>query len=348
MGRSPVQGRSPEPSRGVSPRCLVIHPGALGDVLLAVPALAHLSGLGFETTLAVDGRLAALFAASGLVHEARDLESLALHRLFVAPAESKALGSGDAYDAVVSWFGAGDATFRESLAATARTVVVARAAPPPGTGRHVARHLLETLAALGPLPADWPDARFGAAASDQAAVTAWLGDRGIEPAAAIVLQPGAGSASKIWPGFAELARRLRGAGTPVVALAGPADRVAAEALLSDGAMDGEHLARDWPLPRVAALLSLARAAVGNDSGPTHLAAVVGCPTVAVFGPSDPAVWAPIGRHVRVVAGRRGGATWSGVDVERVEAALRELPAGRAARRAGSSPVPVAAAGHAWR
>lgn len=333
----------------MSPRCLVIHPGALGDVLLAVPALAHLSRLGFGTTLAVDARLAALFTASGLVDGVRDLESLALHRLFVEPADSKALGAGAAYDAVVSWFGAGDATFRASLAAAARTVVVARAAPPPGAGRHVARHLLETLTAFGPLPADWPDARFGVAASDQGKVAAWLGDRGIEPAAVIVLQPGAGSASKIWPGFAELARRLRGAGTPVVALAGPADQVAVEALVSDGAMDEEHLARDWPLPRIAALLSLARAAVGNDSGPTHLAAVVGCPTVALFGPSDPAMWAPIGLHVRVVAGPRGGATWTGVDVERVQAALRELPTRRAvARRAGSSLVPVAAAGHAWR
>jgi ADP-heptose:LPS heptosyltransferase len=332
----------------VSPRCLVIHPGALGDVLLAVPALAHLRGLGFETTLAVDARLTELFAASGVVHEARDLESLALHRLFVEHVDSKVLGPVGAYDAVVSWFGAGDATFRASLAAAGRTVVVARAAPPPGAGRHVARHLLETLAALGPVPADWPDARFGAAGSDQATVSAWLGDRGIEPAAAVVLQPGAGSASKIWPGFAALARRLRGAGTPVVALVGPADQEAVQALLSDGAMDEEYLARDWPLPRVAALLSLARAAVGNDSGPTHLAAVVGCPTVAVFGPSDPAVWAPVGLHVRVVAGPRGGGTWSGVDIERVEAALRELPPRRAPWRAGSSPGPVVAAGHVWR
>ena len=50
---------APESGGRVSPTCLVVHPGALGDVLLAVPALAHLRALGFRTTLAVPGRLVA-------------------------------------------------------------------------------------------------------------------------------------------------------------------------------------------------------------------------------------------------------------------------------------------------
>jgi ADP-heptose:LPS heptosyltransferase len=332
----------------MSPRCLVIHPGALGDVLLAVPALAHLSRLGFRTTLAVESRLVTLFEGSGLVDEARDLESLALHRLFVEPAALHEPGTGGAYDAIVSWFGAGDPTFRASLAAAARSVVVARAAPPPGGRRQVARHLLETLAPLGPLPADWPDARLRVAAADRGTAAAWLETRGIGPAMAIVLQPGAGSASKLWPGFAALARRLRDTAVPVISLAGPADGAVVDALVSGGTVDEALVARDWPLPRVAALLSLARGMVGNDSGPTHLAAAVGCPTVAVFGPTDPAVWAPLGPHVRVVAGREGDAPWSGVEVDRVEAALRELPArGTAARPAGTNPPTAALAGRAW-
>jgi ADP-heptose:LPS heptosyltransferase len=78
-------------------------------------------------------------------------------------------------------------------------------------------------------------------------------------------------------------------------------------------------------------LSLARAAVGNDSGPTHLAAVVGCPTVALFGPTDPAVWAPVGSHVRIVGARADdGAPWA--DVDQVEVALRALLVGSDASR----------------
>ncbi len=171
----------------------------------------------------------------------------------------------------------------------------------------------------GPLPAGLPHARLRATEADLAVAREWLAARGIGSAEAVVLQPGAGSAAKVWPGFAALARRLRAGGVPLVALAGPADGPAVEALLEDGALQEETLARDWPLPEIAALLSLARAVVGNDSGPTHLAAAVGCPTVALFGPTDPAVWAPAGAHVRVVARPAGGAPWA--DVERVVAAL---------------------------
>jgi ADP-heptose:LPS heptosyltransferase len=329
----------------MSPHCLVIHPGALGDVLLAGPALVHLGRLGFRTTLAVTSRLVALFAGSGLVGSARDVEGLELQRLFVEAGGSGTLGAAGACDAIVSWFGAGDPTFRASLVRSGCPAVIARAAPPPGAGRHVARHLLETLAPLGPLPPSLPEARLGVRPVDRSWAESWLGARGIEPAKAVVLQPGAGGADKMWPGFAALARRLRETGFPVVALAGPADRSAVEALLAEGALGEDAVARDWPLPRVAALLALARAAVGNDSGPTHLAAAVGCPTVAVFGPTDPAVWAPVGPRVRVVAGSAGARPWTEVGVARVEAALRALlTGGEAPSRSGTAPVGV---GPAW-
>jgi heptosyltransferase III len=321
----------------VTPRCLVIHPGALGDVLLAGPALAHLRQLGFRTALGVVPRLVELFAGSGLVDAAQDLDSLALHRLFVDPASPAALRTVAGYDAIVSWLGAGDPAFRASLARLGRPVVIARAAPPTAARRHVSRHLLETLAPLGPVPPEVPQARLDVSAVDRRAAEAWLGARGLRPAEAVVLQPGAGSPAKAWPGFGSLARRLRDAGMAVAALAGPADGFAVECLVGAGALPEDALARDWPLPRVAALLSVAGAAVGNDSGPTHLAAAVGCPTVALFGPTDPAVWAPRGRHVRVLSGGSPDPPWAGITVDRVEAALRALLAGRGAGTRCESP-----------
>ena len=42
--------------------------------------------------------------------------------------------------------------------------------------------------------------------------------------------------------------------------------------------------------------------IGNDSGMTHLAAAVGTPVIAVFGPTDPAVWGPRGKKVRILWG----------------------------------------------
>jgi ADP-heptose:LPS heptosyltransferase len=61
-----------------------------------------------------------------------------------------------------------------------------------------------------------------------------------------------------------------------------------------------RLLLDRPLVVVAAILRRARAFLGNDSGISHLAGMLGLPTLALFGPTDPALWAPLGPRVRVL------------------------------------------------
>jgi len=56
------------------------------------------------------------------------------------------------------------------------------------------------------------------------------------------------------------------------------------------------------LYELACWLAGARLYIGNDAGITHLAAAVGTPVVAIFGPTDPRVWSPRGKSVHVVAG----------------------------------------------
>ena len=53
---------------------------------------------------------------------------------------------------------------------------------------------------------------------------------------------------------------------------------------------------------VAGVLAQARLFVGQDSGVTHMAGLMGVPTIALFGPTDPARWAPCGAHVIVIRG----------------------------------------------
>ncbi len=59
---------------------------------------------------------------------------------------------------------------------------------------------------------------------------------------------------------------------------------------------------------LACWIRTARVYIGNDSGITHLAAAAGASVVAIFGPTDPAVWAPRGRLTRVVSGKLDGIT----------------------------------------
>ncbi|MDR0994016.1 MAG: glycosyltransferase family 9 protein [Verrucomicrobiota bacterium] len=121
----------------------------------------------------------------------------------------------------------------------------------------------------------------------------------------VLLSPGSGWAGKNWPAprFAALAGQLeRGQHAQVAWLGGPGE----ERLLPahSAAVRWNWVGR-LPIPLLAAVMEQATVWVGNDSGPMHLAAAVGTPTVSIWGPTSPVVWAPRGeRHIHF---RRGSA-----------------------------------------
>jgi ADP-heptose:LPS heptosyltransferase len=85
----------------------------------------------------------------------------------------------------------------------------------------------------------------------------------------------------------------------VVALGGPAEEARAMDLPHDVAVRGA------PLDRIAAVLARAPRYLGNDSGISHLAALVGGRGVAVFGPTDPVAWRPRGDGIGVLYAPQG-------------------------------------------
>jgi ADP-heptose:LPS heptosyltransferase len=118
------------------------------------------------------------------------------------------------------------------------------------------------------------------------------------PERVIALHPGAGSPRKRWPAdrFAELAALASAAGYAPLLLAGEADAQALRETQGALAQRGvaAALARDLPVAQLAALLPHCAGYVGNDAGVSHLAGLVEIPTIAIFGPTDPARWAPLG------------------------------------------------------
>lgn len=110
------------------------------------------------------------------------------------------------------------------------------------------------------------------------------------------LHPGSGSTIKQWPleKFIRLANHLRSENRGVVWIKGPAEERLQNLPRNDRVISCIEL------PLLAALLRRSCVFVGSDSGVAHLAAAVGCPTVALFGPSDPAVWAPRGERVSII------------------------------------------------
>ncbi len=122
----------------------------------------------------------------------------------------------------------------------------------------------------------------------------------------VAIHPGSGGKRKCWPVarfIACLEHLERNAGVFPLIVTGPADDEAAEVFedfLRRTGLRAAH-ARKRDLVTIAALLAECSLYIGNDSGMSHLASVVNGNVVAVFGPTDPRVWRPVGKRVRVVA-----------------------------------------------
>jgi ADP-heptose:LPS heptosyltransferase len=99
--------------------------------------------------------------------------------------------------------------------------------------------------------------------------------------------------------FVAVRGRLRGCGFSTRFLLGPAESGFKEALREYS----EEIVRPENLVELAERLPSAGGLIGNDSGVSHLAAFLGVPTAAVFGPSDPVRWRPVGADVAVVSPR---------------------------------------------
>src|SRR5262245_38299842 len=188
---------------------LAIHPGALGDVLLAIPALRALRAQrpDRDVVLAAQPRLGHLLVDLGLVDRAIDFESLGLGAVFTAGpglADRSMLGEAGR---VVCWFGSRDPLFAANLRALAPGAVVA--APAVGD-LPVWQHLCLTVAAAD----DGLTGRVSVPDAARLSGRQALADAGWDEATPFVLMhPGAGGAAKRWPaeGFAAVASAVRGA-----------------------------------------------------------------------------------------------------------------------------------------
>lgn len=180
---------------------------------------------------------------------------------------------------------------------------------PPGGKTHAARAVLQQAMQARLLPKQ--DAGMLLVAAQAAWQTMFGGPLAGENSAeaSVLLLPGAGHRDKQWPlqHFIALAKGLRAAGQTVAWALGPVEEERGMTLPKN---EIAHHPQD--LDALALLLRSATLVVGNDSGPMHLAAMHGVPTLALFGPTDPAVWCPLGGEVMA-----GSAELDGIAVEAV-------------------------------
>ncbi len=277
---------------------LVYHAGALGDFITTLPAIAA-----WKRTRAPGGRLVLLgkpahaAIAVGVADEAWDAGGARFASLFAGEARADHRARFAHLDSALVFSPEHAAIVRGLTDAGVRDIV--RQDPFPRVRMHVVDHHLSLF--------------------DQEVLTAEDRVPRIEVRAegvpAIVLHPGSGSPTKNWPieRFTSLAAALAGEG-PIAWVVGPVEEESGiAAAIASAAIPGATSWRGLPLAQLARRLAGARLFVGNDSGVAHLAAAVGCPVVALFGASDPVVWAPRGRTVAVVGDGTGGMAGIGID-----------------------------------
>jgi heptosyltransferase-2 len=166
-------------------------------------------------------------------------------------------------------------------------------------------------------------ARLHPSAEDQARAQEFLG---ASTAPVIAIHPGSGSPRKNWPAenWAAVARwlRERDPQSRLLLVGGEADEAQLTAVQS-ALRDSEVLiAQHLPLPVLAAVLERCRLFLGHDSGISHIAAAVETPCVLLFGPTDPAVWAPQNAGVKVLTADSGDLRQ--LSVETMQASVEEV------------------------
>ncbi len=294
-------------------KILILKPCCLSQVMLATPLLAALSEAYPKTQIdwaisdwarpavATNPRVSELIDAGqvGLAGSHwRDVQALAA-RLRQEQYDTCFIPSRSTLLAYVAW--RAGIRQRIGLNANGRGFAHTMTVRLNGDTRHEAQVYLRLAAAVGITAT--PFMEFYPRDTDRAAMTArlveevdWLGDTPLA-----LLHPGGGhnpartDMDKQWPveRFARLGSYLvRQHGARVLLLGSQEDRERVQAVLGLMSAPANNLAGSVTLGELAALSEIADLYVGNDAGPTHIAAAVGCPTLAIFGPTAPHISQP--------------------------------------------------------
>ncbi len=289
-------------------RIFIHHDGALGDMLLSLPALEALRGPDDFIYLAGRRDVVDLLKRFGYIAAGADSGSQAFLPFFTGCRERGLRDLLSGFDDVYVFSAVGKS---EGVAAGIHLSFpgsrVIKTISPPKSGVHVSdfrRNQIDSGSLSG---AHAIRLAVPPACQEEARVMLKRGGHDFgRPLVAI--QPGSGSRKKCWPirNFEELADNLRERHNCfLVILSGPAESGEMEDEIADYSRGNEesclHIS-GHDLTTVASILSLSDLYIGNDSGITHLAAsVMNGGIVAVFGPTDPVLWGPRARGVVIIS-----------------------------------------------
>ena len=285
-------------------RILVIRGGAVGDLILTLPALRALRSAFPRARIDVmgDANRANLACHPAHADVITDAEQKEIYRLFShGPKVPKQLAAYlSEFDLILSYLPTSSSPFVDNLRRWCPGEVIAWS-PHPARGTHVADHLMTPVLryarqGLPPEPRVFPTMEQLRAAG-QYWRAARLPERGV-----LALHPGSGGRHKLWPleGWRQVAAWAAQKRVPGLLICGPAEEERGITQSLHAAAPAWKVMRNAPLPELATILARCEVLVGHDSGIVHLAAAVGTRALALYGPTDPRVWGPRDRRSCVI------------------------------------------------
>lgn len=308
-------------SCGEGRRGVIINPGAIGDNLLLLPLADYM-----KKTLALDGvdfignsDYIEFLQGRSCLANTRSIDSIPLYKLFADPDEFT-LDEGQilakyfrSYEWIVSFLGESQSCFESNLVASVYTSHAAQISilpliPKTCESGHISRFYIDKFCQANCL--EQTDFKFNetgllikSLATDVENGTMLIKSKGVDLARKkLAIHPGSGGENKCWnfENICSVAANLKRTACEIIFLLGPAETER----LSPG--DNQMLAdigkvfSGLTLRQTMQIIASCDAFLGNDSGISHIAAGLGKPTLALFGPTDPAVYRPIGPMVHVV------------------------------------------------
>jgi heptosyltransferase-2 len=287
-------------------KILVLRGGALGDLLLTFPVLDAIRTEFPQSFIEFWG----IHPQAGLlqsVDRVARLDSLDVAPLFISdPIPIGLRRRLREFDVAVSFLSDPEGVVAENLGSAGVQKVV-KWSPMMQPGVHAVHQLAAVLEPLG-LELRDPVPRLAV-------------DRNENPTSLLGFHPGSGSAAKNWPveSWIDFAEIIVSRFEHLLLIGGEADDAVIRSFQRRCRLPVIQTMLHSNLWDVARALSKCSLFVGHDTGVTHLAAAVKTPTVALFGPTDPEVWRPLGDHVKIVKSR--DATMRSIDVSEVIAAI---------------------------
>jgi heptosyltransferase-2 len=284
------------------PRILVIRGGAIGDFIMTLPAIGALRERWPEAHIEILGysHITELARGRHYADATRSIEGRALAGFFVpnGSLDSALVDYFRSFQLAVSYLYDPDRVFAENVIRCGVGQLIEGSPRPSDVP--AAQHYCKPLEQLA-IYAESLQPKIHLTEADRRWAAEYLEQVGEGPFAAI--HPGSGGERKLWDveKFAELARWLAvDQGYRLLVVQGEADVRVVPALMALLGSLPVRAVQGLTLVQLASVLNRCGVFVGNDSGITHMAAAVGVPTVAMFGPASFPIWEPRGDRVRVV------------------------------------------------